>query len=791
MSDTPTYASLLTRLFSGGPEDREAVLAHLAACGPDRTAAEPEVRSRLRDSFPWLRLIAAEAVFRVYRDTPAAASAVASVLRGGDPAVVADAAGVTRQLDVAAVPLLVLMVRHAPDVFTTQTADFHRWAADVAVRNGPDGLAAWVEMLAPDCPDAKTALLIGMAHAAPVVAYDLRPAERPLRATLAHPHPQVKAAAGAALWRVAWRVNRDWLAELHPGRPELAFPGLRELLFDVLAEHLGRRPDVAGTLRDTLALLAEDDPDAGARAVGRLAKLGSRGWGVLVPMLHPPKAGEPHPVPTGVREDIFRRAADRPAVLPLVHHHARRVISDAAADGSADDLVPYAARVLANLGPAAGMAVPDLLDLAARCPSTGPVVAETVGKLAPGFPNAPAAVVRALGRLRTASAFSEDHRAAFEALSGVLAELDPDAAPRLVEQTGVDPRVPDLLLHQPAWRDAPGAVRLRHARVLADALGSPRPPVRVRAAELLRHYRAELPAVWPSLVSLLAGADEKAAGLVLPHFRHLGPTADAASAELVSLFREKNPAYAARAVVALWRLGRMPAVGPELRAAVEAAAGDGWGWAVLRGVVDRACLAHGLLADLNDLFAASPAAVAETVAALVNPPESPEEAAITACVPRPGDPTGPDAVDWNRLHQTVSGEGIAGALLALALMCEYGSAGSQTQKLWLIKTRRELTRHGLTESKASVERVMARLERPGASAADRQQAVHDFFAGRAALSSEIVALLGHRLGWFRWAGLELADARGLTPDETKELVEDRARDANPRVRERALRMVRG
>jgi hypothetical protein len=446
--------------------------------------------------------------------------------------------------------------------------------------------------------------------------------------------------------------------------------------------------------------------------------------------------------------------------------------------------------VLSQLGPAAGTAVPDLLNLAARVPSTGAVVGAAVAEIAAGFPNTPAAIVRALARLRAAQYFGADHLGAFEALARVLTELDPDAGPGLVENTGIDPRVPDLLLQQPGWKAAPPSVRDRHARVLADALGSPRPEVRVRAADLLRHYREELPAVWPSLVAVLAGADEKVSVAVLPHFRHLGPVADAVSADLRLLFREKNPAYAARAVVALWRLGRMSEVGAELRTAVEASAEDGWGWAVLGGVADRAGGAHGLLADLSDLFTDSPPAVAGKVLALVNPPESPPDADLTRLIPRPGDPTAPTAVDWNGVRTAVESQGVAGALFGVALMCEYGSAGSQTQKIWMIKNQRSLAGSGLAESKRIVEQVMEALGLPGAPAGERRRAVREFFTDRVELPPEIVSMLGHRLGWFRWAGLELADAWGLTPDQAVQLTEDRVRDSNPRVRERALRMVR-
>ena len=165
--------------------------------------------------------------------------------------------------------------------------------------------------------------------------------------------------------------------------------------------------------------------------------------------------------------------------------------------------------------------------------------------------------------------------------------------------------------------------------------------------------------------------------------------------------------------------------------------------------------------------------------------------AITRLVPRPGDPNAPDAVDWDGVYQAVGGEGIAGPLLFVAMMCEYGSAGFRNQKIWMIKSQRELTGLGLYESKMCVERTVADLDRPGLPASVRQRVVRDFFSNRAELPPQIVAMVGHRLGWVRWAGLELADAWGLTPEQVRELTAERVWDASPRVRERALRMSRG
>lgn len=789
MPDT-TYAGVLTRLFSGTPDEQAAVLDVLEFAGDaDRAAVEPEIHARLRDSFPWLRLIAAKAVFRVYHNLPDALLAVESVIRTGEPAVVADAAALVPQFGASAIPLLVLIVHHAPEVFNAQTADYHRWSARTAVHWGPTGLAAWLEMFAAASADAAKGLLVGFAEAAPLAEYDLTPAVPTLTASLNAQGAGV--AAGAALWRLNWRVNRAWLDLLRANPNEAFFPGVRELVLGVLVEQLGRRPDLGGLVRDNLAALAEADPDRAEAFVARLARLGSLGWAVLLPMLPPSRPGGSVPVLDCLREAIYRKVLEVPAVLPLVHHHAHAVIVAAAVPGSATALVPYAARVLMNLGSAAGMAVPDLLNLAAAVPSTGSVVGETIPSLAAGFPNTAAAVARALNRLRTSAYFGADHLGAFRELATTLGRLAPDMGPSLVESLPIDPRAVDLLLQQPAWRNAPPGTRVRHAWILADALASPRAEVRLRAAELLRHYRAEVPVVWPALVAALTGSDGRVVAAVLPYFRHTGGSADAVTAELVALFCEANPEYAARAVVALWWLGRSAAVVGDPRAAPEAVPGDGWGWDLLRGVADRVSQARGVFQELNELFAAPPAVVAERVAAMVARPESPEDSRITRWVPCPGDTESPILVDWDGLYNDLSGEGTAGALLFVALMLEYGSKGFRNQKLWMIRHHRELTRAGLAESKGMVERLVATAEQPGATTAERRRAVRDFFTGRAELPHEVTAMLEHRLAWVRWGGLELADAWGLTPERARELTEERVWDVSPRVRERAARMLRG
>jgi len=755
MSDSPTYASLLTRLFGDSPADRARVVAHLKAHPADADAAKAVIWDRLRDTNRQTQMIAADAVVRVYHDSDAATAIVQNQL-------------------------------HEHETNSEESVRLVRsYSAAVVLKSVSAG---WLRLFQSSNETGKPALVMGLADAAPHSESDLEPLLTKIREAIHQQH--LRLAAGAAFWRLTWRVNRDWLASLDPAHADLGYPGLRRLLLDVLVEHLGRRPDLAPLVRDLLAGIAQSDCEAGDEVVAQLARIGSRGWGVLIPMLHVPRTVEPFTLPDAVRATILGEAAACPAVLPLVHHHAHAIIAQAAAQGSTNDTVTPAARVLSLLGPTAGMAIPDLLALVIRVPSTGTVVGPTISKLAAGFPNTAAAVMRALDRLRQSSYYGIDHSLAFQSLAYTLAELDPDAAPNLVTHTDVDSRVPDLLLRHSGWKDAAPEVRQRHARILTDACSSPRPEVRIRAAEALQHYRPELPNVWPALVAMLASADEKAAVCILPHFRHLAPVADAVTADLVLLFRETNPAYAARAVVALWRLGRMPAVATDLRAAVEADPERGWGWAVLRGVVDRVSLAHGLLRELSELFTAAPSAIAQKIDSLLNPVESPEDAQITKWIPRPGDPASPSAVDWDGLYQAISGD-TAGPQVFVALMCEYGSAGFRNQKIWLIKGHRMLTQTGLAESKGIIERMMDALALPVVSSAERHSAVHNFFTHRSELPPEIVEMLEHRLAWFRWAGLELADAWGLTTEQARDLTQDRVWDTSPRVRDRALRMSRG
>jgi hypothetical protein len=487
------------------------------------------------------------------------------------------------------------------------------------------------------------------------------------------------------------------------------------------------------------------------------------------------------------RAMVFKEAANRPPVLSLAHHHAHAVILARENDRSvSDELLEAALGLLRAIGAPAGSAITDILNLIVKQPDAAALLAPAIPDLAPGHPNPVAAVARTLDRLRRSNSFRAD---GFAAVAELYATMNLDGGPLLAEDTSFDPRTPDLLLQQPAWKNATPESRRKHALALADRFASTRPEVRVRAAELLRHYPDQMPAVWPALVAALAGSDEKTVLLVLPHFRHLGAVSDAVTAELLALFREPNPTYAARAVVALWRLGRMPAVTDELRAAVLNVGNDAWGWAVLRGVVDRVFQAHGLLNDLSRVFAASPPEVAAKVHAILNPPDLPDELAISVHVPPfAGTASTFLGVHWNGVYQRVCNDP-EGGYLFLALMCAHGSDNISAQKIWMIKHQRTTAGTSLGDAKRIVESAIERLT-PTAGEGDRRSCVREYFPATPDVPEAITDLLDHRLSWYRWAGLELLDAWGAGP-RLAELLEDRIWDHSPLVRTRAMRMHQG
>jgi len=774
MSDTPTFASLLTQWAGGGSAVRAGVYAHLHAHPAEAAAVEAFIRDELRTGNPWRRVIASEAVLEVYRDEEAAASALDGVLRHGDPSAATGAVPVLQKLSPArAGPLLNELVVHAPEVVRSLAPADHRWAGRTAAAFDTE---VWLNLFARVGADGESAVLQGLAVAVPQAGHDVSAAEPVVRSRVLQSGPGY--AAGAALWRLTWRVHRDWLASIDPQSPQLDDPPLLALLVDVLTEQLGRRSDLAALVRALLVRLAGAAPAEFKRRLERLAILGGRGWGVLLPLL-----GD-ESVPPSVRAEVFGATARHPAVLPLAHHHAHAVVSACAAcpDDTKSELLEAAGHVLAAIGAPAGSALPDVLALVVRGQGEWRRLIPVLTALAPGFPTAPALLARTRDRFPRSVPLPT--REAFVAVAEGLIVADLGAGLRLVEETTFDLCVLDSVLQQSAWRDAPPHVRREFAGMLADRLGSPRPDVRVRAADLLRHYPDQAPAIWPALVALLAGGDEPAALLALALFRHLGPVADAVVPELVGLFREPNPTYAARAVVALGRLGRVSAVADALRAAVTAH-DAAWGRAVLRGAADRVAHAHGLLHELTDVFATAPPDVAAQVHALLHPPETAGEAAISAHV-HPDEPR----VNWDGVHPCVSADPEGGCLF-LAFMCAYGSAGFAAQKIGMIKHQRATAGNGLAEAKDIVERAIERLT-SAATSGDRHECVRAYFGPAAlGLPKPLADLIGHPLSWYRWAGLELLDAWGGTPNRVADLIADRLWDPSALVRARALRMHRG
>jgi hypothetical protein len=341
MSDTPTFASLLTRWSGGGPAAREAVYAHLRADPAAAAALEASMRDELNSALPSNRVIAAEA----------------------------DAAGVLRKLSPPrASPLLAELALHATAVFRDMPEAFHRWAGETAARAGAGGADVWLTLLARAGRQAESALLMGLADAAGEADCDLSACEEPVRVRLFH--ETVGYAAGAALWRLTWRVNREWLATIHPRSPIFERdPALLAFVIEVLVEHLGRRPDLAKLVRELLIQLGNDHPDSLPAVVRRVANAGGHGWSVVLPLL-----GDPA-VAARTRAAVFRLAAESPPVLPLAHHYAHAVVltRELARDAVPAELLQAAADVLGALGPAAGSALPDVRTLIFRQPDTARV----------------------------------------------------------------------------------------------------------------------------------------------------------------------------------------------------------------------------------------------------------------------------------------------------------------------------------------------------------------------------------------------------------------------------------
>ena len=114
--------------------------------------------------------------------------------------------------------------------------------SDAAVADAPHGKQ--LRFLLPrDWPETDLELLIALAEEATRAKVDFSPVLPTVREFLGYPGSKVFYAAGAVLWRLAWRVHRTWLDGIKPDGDQFTDSGeLCRLVTDVLIEHLGRRP---------------------------------------------------------------------------------------------------------------------------------------------------------------------------------------------------------------------------------------------------------------------------------------------------------------------------------------------------------------------------------------------------------------------------------------------------------------------------------------------------------------------------------------------------------------------
>ena len=777
MSATPRQAAFLAELFSPDPEVRTAaVLAHVGdPVAAASVAVGPLVRARLTDPDPAVRIAAADYLWRVSGDPQPAVEELCHLCEEQDEAAVRAAVPLFSLLGKHAAEPLAALARGLPEVFAEQPDEFVMWAASTVLTSGPGGPEALVKILAESGPSAASLLLMECAALAPRLDY---PADVVVAEARHHVDPPKSAhAAGAALWRVTWEINPAWLnliAAHH--RWVTDKPDLLRLLTRVAVEHLGHRPDLAPLARAYLVRLGEKWASAAEVEVRYLVRLGGRGWGVLLLALQDSPPEDPVAVPPALRAAVLREALNSPVILPLVHHHAHRVVFDRAGDPPdrrlGDELLAAAADVLAAVGPRAASALPDLLRVIGREPQVGATLAAAAKAVAPGHPLPVSATIRALQSVPPTGG-----RAAFAHLAGVLFHLDPDAGPGLVSQTTVSDAVVAQVLDSGHWRDLAPDVRAGHAAALADLLASPRGDVRFRAAAALRHYLPELPGVWPAVVAALAAADDRAADCLLPCVRLLAPVADVVAPELLALFDEPKLELAARAGVALWRLGRWAEIAPRLRA-------DRRGQDIAWGVLRRAEMAHGLFEDLAALFGDAPGTVGADARTSLRVVPS----ILDTLIAELSLDAAPTPAQWSALRDAAEREPMpVQPLVVLAVMSGFGTGEFATHKIWMIKHHRTMTRIGLAESKRAVERVMELLA-GGWCSEERGAAVREFFPAAVEMPEEIRTLIDHPKAHLRWAGLELADAWGLRPHEAALWVEDRRRDASPLVRARAARI---
>jgi hypothetical protein len=362
-------------------------------------------------------------------------------------------------------------------------------------------------------------------------------------------------------------------------------------------------------------------------------------------------------------------------------------------------------------------------------------------------------------------------------LSRILFQLNPAAGPDLVTQTSVQTHVVARVLDSGPWRNADPAVRQQHAATLADMLGSPRAEVRRRAATAMRYFLPELSGVWPAVVATFTMPDEQPSWRLLPLVRLLQPVADTVCEELLAYFDEPNTRCAARAGVALWRLGRWNDIAPKLLAGV----GTERTAALVREMLDHAQGAHGLSADMATLFAGT--ALVVDARTRVSPNASVFDSVLldflTAGTITPA--------MWGKLRDAFAPlpEPVQ-ALVALAFMLAFSAREFGPLKIWMIKRHRDMTLMSLSESKRAVENVIDWLsETP--SAEQRAKAVREFFPWSVELPEDIHVLFNDPVAACRWSALELACAWGLRREEVVLWVEDRRRDVAPFVCDSANR----
>ena len=87
--------------------------------------------------------------------------------------------------------------------------------------------------------------------------------------------------------------------------------------------------------------------------------------------------------------------------------------------------------------------------------------------------------------------------------------------------------------------------------------------------------------------------------------------------------------------------------------------------------------AHGLLRELSEVFAAAPKEVAAKVNALLNPPETSDESAISVHV-RPDESP---RVRWDGVFQCVSHDSEGGFLFLPAMLCRAARASGMLRRI--------------------------------------------------------------------------------------------------------------